>query len=135
MKTLETLKTRRLLRVSCLETVSVRCSVSEWCYQSELRYIVKYLYSVFIATRCTVPTLLLHSSNFEVSCLFKICRLRPLHELSFVRDVKLFFFFFLEKKKYKKQSVKLLIWERLFVKCVQMKGAFFFPAQQKKKLQ
>lgn len=106
MKTLETLKTRRLLRVSCLETVSVRCSVSEWCYQSELRYIVKYLYSVFIATRCTVPTLLLHSSNFEVSCLFKICRLRPLHELSFVRDVKLFF---LGKKKYKEQSVKLLI--------------------------
>lgn len=126
MKTLETLKTRRLLRVSCLETVSVRCSVSEWCYQSELRYIVKYLYSVFIATRCTVPTLLLHSSNFEVSCLFKICRLRPLHELSFVRGCKTLF---LGKKKIQETICEIIDLRKAFCEMCSNEGSFFFPTR------
>lgn len=108
--------------------MSVRCSVSEWCYESELRYIVKYLYSVFIATRCTVPTLLLHSSNFKVSTFLKefvVCihyMNRPPWSSGVCKTLK------------KKQSVKLLIGEVL-CEMTQMKGTFFVQQEGEKKLQ
>lgn len=118
MKTLKTLKTWRLLWVWNLEIVSVRCSVSEWCYESELRYMWS-IYILYLLPRSALcQTLLLHGSNFLK---FGGVFLHRFRQALFSR----------ESKKKKKRRIEKPICEIIdsrnvfLVKCVLMKGTLY----------